>query len=459
MKFTSDFESFLRDEVNLNKSRLDTLTSRVNTIEEFLEEDETFGNILIDVIPAGSWAYRTIIKPATDARTFDADVLIHVKDQTDWQPDDYIGKLYSSFRASSTYKDLVHRKTRCLRINYAGDFHLDLVPYMERGGLHYITNRLYPEPDGGLERSNPEAFAEWLDDRQRYTEGTFVKVVRLLKYLRDVKGTFSCKSIMLTTLLGNEVNAIEASFQPEKYSDVPTTLTTLLTKLADSLPETMPAIMDPGGSGDNFCDRYGDDWNYINFRDQIRRYADKVSDAYDETDRDTSISAWQEVFGASFKPGSLQKVAAIAPTSAAVAWRDEQFIDRGSYGFPIVINGNYDFKVIGRCTGGLTGGRVRRNGFRQFDLPTSGNQVAKDRRLRFRITRITVPAPYDIYWKVRNGGEEALRANALRGEIKRDEGQHELTESTSYRGTHYVECYVVKGGEVVARDRQTVIVR
>jgi hypothetical protein len=32
----------------------------------------------------------------------------------------------------------------------------------------------------------------------------------------------------------------------------------------------------------------------------------------------------------------------------------------------------------------------------------------------------------------------------------RSQGRHEVT---SFRGDHYVECYIIKGGVVVARDR------
>ena len=46
----------------------------------------------------------------------------------------------------------------------------------------------------------------------------------------------------------------------------------------------------------------------------------------------------------------------------------------------------------------------------------------------------------------------------LRGEIREDAGGHRHSESTKYRGSHYVECYVVKSGRVVAVDRQQVFV-
>lgn len=450
MKFVDDFESFLRTVVNLNQSRLDTLQQRVSAIESFLETDATFSTILIDLIPAGSWAHRTIIKPVANNDGFDADLLLYVTEQPDWRSKDYIEQLYAAFRHSAVYKDLVHRKARCMRINYAGEFHIDLVPYLEQGGYHYITNRLDPVETGSLEWSRPEDFTAWIDERQRITDGTFIKVVRLLKYLLDHKDTFSCKSIILTTLLGELVNDVDASLAPTRYQDVPSTLNTLLSMLADTLTASMPAVMDPAGTGDNFTDRYGGDWNYDNFRRQIRNYAAKVKAAYDEVDRDSSIAAWQAIFGDGFKPGGLQNVASIAPHSASVPWEGEKFIDRQPFNLPVQINPGFRLKIRGTVQ--------RKTGFREYDLSSRGYQVSKHLSLRFKISSVNVPPPYSVYWKVRNGGDEAYYANQLRGEITLDEGHGTRSESTSYKGTHYVECYVVKDGIVVVTDRQNVIV-
>ncbi len=108
---------------------------------------------------------------------------------------------------------------------------------------------------------------------------------------------------------------------------------------------------------------------------------------------------------------------------------------------------------------GLKVGQVyRRNGFRQFTLAKNGNRVPKNRSIRFTATT-NVPAPYEMYWKVRNGGSEAgAVAGGLRGEIRKDEGQGVRVEWTSYAGYHYVEVYVVKNGVVLTKDKQDVIV-
>jgi len=85
--------------------------------------------------------------------------------------------------------------------------------------------------------------------------------------------------------------------------------------------------------------------------------------------------------------------------------------------------------------------------------------VIKNRTIRFRVARCTVPAPYKIYWKVRNTGEEAIRANDIRGRIEADQGNYMRDETTKYRGKHYVECYVVRNGACVAMAHQVVVIK
>ncbi|GEK30517.1 DNA polymerase III subunit delta' [Kurthia zopfii] len=58
---------------------------------------------------------------------------------------------------------------------------------------------------------------------------------------------------------------------------------------------------------------------------------------------------------------------------------------------------------------------------------------------------------FDIYWKVLNRGDEAIRRNCIRGQIKK--GIEKRTESADFNGDHFVECYIVYEDTVVARDR------
>ncbi|MCR3918864.1 nucleotide-binding domain-containing protein [Bacillus licheniformis] len=63
---------------------------------------------------------------------------------------------------------------------------------------------------------------------------------------------------------------------------------------------------------------------------------------------------------------------------------------------------------------------------------------------------------YEVYWKVLNRGEEAIRRDCIRGQIVRDKGTHKKFESTNFKGEHYVECYIVYKNVCVAKDRISV---
>ena len=54
---------------------------------------------------------------------------------------------------------------------------------------------------------------------------------------------------------------------------------------------------------------------------------------------------------------------------------------------------------------------------------------------------------------MRNVGEIAHIENQIRGQIKSDSNKVKHHESTRFSGPHFVECYIVKDGKCVARDR------
>mgnify|MGYP000849253719 CR=1 FL=1 len=77
--------------------------------------------------------------------------------------------------------------------------------------------------------------------------------------------------------------------------------------------------------------------------------------------------------------------------------------------------------------------------------------LPREKTLLFKVTYCSVPEPYELKWKVLNRGDEARRRDMIRGQIIDDGGNGEQKETTDFKGDHYVECYAVKDGEVVAR--------
>lgn len=100
--------------------------------------------------------------------------------------------------------------------------------------------------------------------------------------------------------------------------------------------------------------------------------------------------------------------------------------------------------------------RVEQNGFRPFMLRKflkdgKGRWLQHHKKLEFFIST-DCPEPYDTWWKVRNVGREAERRNMIRGTIlKTNEMKHR--ERTDFYGPHYVECYLIRNGICVAKNR------
>lgn len=443
MKLTAYFKDFLENEVNLNASRITLLDERTEAITNFLQASSLFNEKFLDVIPQGSYAHKTIIKPVRSTDEFDADVLLYIEEFDEWEACDYVEELYKLFRDSGTYRNLVSRKTRCITIDYANDFHIDVVPYMERHGSKYVTNR----HENRFELTDPERFTERLDEKNRTTKHHFVKVVRLLKYLRDYKRTFSIKSIILSTLLGEQVSDAALLENSDCYNDVPTTLYTIMKKLKAYVESNyyMPTIADPGDTGENFGDRW-DQAGWSNFRTRMIFYADKIIAAYEEADLAKSLEKWQEVFGEDFKKPETRSESLVANTrSLATFCNTEQQIT--DLNIPVNINPVYRTRLTGRVQ--------KKAGFREYNLGANGNKVGVNRSLRFSL-ETTVPEPYSVYWKTLNRGREAQQRDMVRGQILRGSTSHK--EDTQFRGNHYVECYIIKDGICVARDRQSVLI-
>ncbi|TJZ80029.1 nucleotidyltransferase [Rhodococcus oryzae] len=437
MKLHAYFKHFLENTVNLDDSRIETLNKRVDAISSFLRDHEVFGEFFLDVVAQGSFAQRTIIKPV-GSREYDADVLLSLKEHPDWTPAQYTQELYKAFDGSGRYKGMAHRRTRCVYIDYADPFHIDVIPYVE--SRMDITNN----KTNDWEHSDPESFTAWLEGKTRITGGRLPTVLRLLKYLRDSKTTFSVKSVLLTILVGERIESWRTDVDAGHYGDIPTALVNIVKDLDQYLQANhfMPAIWDPAGTGQDFSGRWDQD-GYANFRRQIHHYAGKIREAYDEPDKATSLVAWQAIFGTRFQaPPAADTVTG----SAAREDTGEQFIDT-TLRIPVRISASV--RLVGR---------VRRAGvLRPYDLPKRGDRVGKGRYIDFRLDVCTVPEPYQVYWKVKNTGAEARRRNQLRGQVRR--GESSMYEHTEYIGGHYVEVYIVKDGVCVARDRQQVIVQ
>lgn len=177
------------------------------------------------------------------------------------------------------------------------------------------------------------------------------------------------------------------------------------------------------------------------FQAKAKRAYNLCLEAIEAEGNDNVNDKWRRVYGRPFPARSALREAALS--DALGGWEDtEEFIEDT---FPVDIQ--YSVRID--CD-------VKQDGFREHRLRTMLARripLLAKRTLDFEIVEINVPGDYEVLWKVLNRGDEARRRNKIRGQIVPDEGRQRKSEPTSFRGDHVVECYIVKDGVVVAKDR------
>jgi hypothetical protein len=338
VEHTGYFDTFLRDTVNLPKGRLEFLCDRVEKIYKAIKNDCDLGTTVRGKTPQGSWPQRTIIKPR-DGEEFDADFLLELDENPDWAdtPAKYNDALFDALDIHPVYGEMeLERKNRCVRVIYANDMHVDVVPYIVlANGEEKIVNRDANDGDGEFEDTDPAAFTQWMKDHDDDADGNLRRVIRIAKYLRDHRDYYEdTVSIILTTVLGERVDADKVLDDPDYYANVPTTLLHLVQDLNTWLEAnpTLPEIEDPSGSGTTFTHRWSQA-KYDAFSRDIATLAIAITDAYDEIDFDTSVDKWQDIFGDGFKApktsSSSGKFKTPAAGAAAGAAAQESSTSRG----------------------------------------------------------------------------------------------------------------------------------
>jgi hypothetical protein len=170
------------------------------------------------------------------------------------------------------------------------------------------------------------------------------------------------------------------------------------------------------------------------FQPKAKKAYNRCLEAIANEGKASANKKWREVFGTAVP---------LKVSESARSFDDtEEFIEQK---YPVDIQ----YTLAIDCT-------ITQNGWRPAflrELLQVKSLLLPNKELDFAVTECNVPGPYDVRWKVLNQGDEAERLNKIRGQIvasNRATGRHERTE---FRGDHLVECYVVKDGIVVARDR------
>jgi len=176
--------------------------------------------------------------------------------------------------------------------------------------------------------------------------------------------------------------------------------------------------------------------------------AEKACEYENSSKYSSAIDEWIKIFGSDY-PKGIDTVAAkttLIDLQKQYPSTREEFLDH-TYGIAFAIESQNIVSMDADIS--------KQNGFRDALLSAFLRKkypVQKRKKLLFRISH-NVSGPYKVKWKIRNYGEEAKMADALRGEIYDDNGSETREERASYHGEHYVECYIIKNNKCVAMGK------
>lgn len=459
MKLHEHFKVFLDDHVNLNGTRLGLLEASIVAVENAVRA-LAWGPQIISFAPQGSWAHETIIKPRS-GQPFDADLLVFVEAREGWTPKDYVNELATKLGQLPAYAEKVRRFSHCATIEYAGERKIDVAPWVVNrvyAGQYEVCNRITDQ----FEASAPLAYTEWVKGKNGVAGGNDLKkVTRLLKYMRDIKGNFTCPSFLLTTLMGLQV--YESDRGSAQFADLTTTLKTLVGRLDDWLQArpNVPVVPNPKLPQEDQA-RGWDQAKYSNFRDKINLYRGWIDDAYAEADRDESIGKWQRVFGENFATGEAKRAAeqvSEAATGGALVLGGhfQDLVERvkalGAAAVPAKLrqlphlrrptwrraSDQYTMRVTAELRTAQYGNAVR--------AIQSAEALQPNYWVRFTASGthgVPFTDDYKVQWRVANTDKAASKAGALRGEFYASDDGASRSERLEYRGVHFVEAFLIR---------------
>ena len=454
----------LTDQLDIPPVLYEKAVDSYNAVTRWLAEGDELGQFDLDLFPQGSFKIGTVVRPIGEDDEYDIDLICLVDIEKDLiHPQRLWQMVGDRLKEHGVYAKILEEKDRCWRLNYAGEFHMDILPAVPNplGGIDAIlvpTKKLLK-----WRPSNPRGFAEWFEDQQKHIKSILEKAaaaiepvppnkriktplqrsVQILKRHRDILFADNPKdkpiSMIITTLAGQ-------AYQGEE--DVTDALNRILSDMPNYIihKDNEDRIENPVDRSENFADKWKEEpQRKENFYTWLNRARQDLSGAQQFNEYKDIAKSIRGSFGDSIVDETMFEVegASVPILKADV--------------LPSLLYARHKkdplWKMDVRDTVKIVAQRSR-NGFRTEAFRSNSPSLPKRCSLRFKaITK--VKRPFTVYWQIVNTGGEAVAANCLRGDFYEGElhkGGLVRMESTLYSGNHSIECFIVKNDVCVAHS-------
>ena len=131
MELAQHFERLLKN-ISLDEPKLNRIKSEHEDLRSALEADQNVRLALYETFLQGSYVHGTAIRPLGKRTDFDVDVCCSldpgaVPKGTE-EPKRLVRWLARLLKRVESYREKVSTRPRCVRIDFPGEFHMDVVP-------------------------------------------------------------------------------------------------------------------------------------------------------------------------------------------------------------------------------------------------------------------------------------------------------------------------------------------
>lgn len=420
------FEKFYKNIKLTKNQRVDAKTKYNGVCEKlhshYYPDTEYNGKTKVLI---GSYAKKTNIRPPRDV-----DVIFLMPEEKFKKYDDYksngqnqlLQDVKEILKEKYTTTEKIKGWGKVVLIKFSdGKHNVELLPaWKNKDNTFTIPN----SSDGGKwEIWDPLSEIQYITDSNKSTNGLTKKIIRMVKKWSEYCNV-DIKSYQI------EIKVVEFLFNYDYENNF------------------------------SYSQTIKDFFNYLKQNNDIDGIESKVDSAisrstnaclYEKQDKkEEACGEWQKIFGYDFvKLIKKQLSDEILKLNQKYPSEKEEFLT-SKYNIPIRIDDTIKFKIDAE----VTMDSFRKNRLSYFIL--NNLLLLKMKEIIFFVDQNNISGSYEIFWKVRNFGDEAMEDHDLRGEISKDTGHECKVEHTKYKGKHYVECYLVQNNICVATDKISV---
>ena len=282
IKFHSNIKLSDSNNDNLRKAR-DTIRDRIVSFfkEELEEKVPKFQS-------QGSFSMYTVVTPLDGE--FDLDDGVYLQnidlDSSEYPSPEKVHRwIYKAVEGHTKAAPI--DKSTCIRVTYAGEYHVDLPIYGNKDSDTYLAEK----GEKGWHKSDPVTFTEWFTSNIKLSGEQLRKVTQYIKAWADYKGsTRKLLNSFALTILG--VN----NFEKAERDDVAFSAT--IRNIVDA-SNISSFLINPVDTSEIISEKISQT-AWTNFKQRLSELQEIASEALKNESKEEASKLWQKVFGDRF---------------------------------------------------------------------------------------------------------------------------------------------------------------